>query len=74
MSGRVILRADHQTASLLCAAVDRLDDVDQFLFVFEDPFDLVIVASAEIDHHVFVSEEAVQLALVSNCLLKYPER
>ena len=64
MSSRVILGTDDQTAPLLCAAVDRLDDVDQLLFVFYDPFDLVVVARSEIDHHVFVAEEKHDGALV----------
>ena len=68
MSGRVILGTNHQTASLLRAAVDRLDDIDQFLFVFQYPFDLVVVTGAEINHHVFISEEAVQPKIVSDCL------
>lgn len=70
MSSRVILGADHQTATLFRTTVDRLDDVDQFLFVFEYPFDLVVVTGAEIDHHVFISEEAVcHCKPVSSCLL-----
>lgn len=54
---RVVLWTDDKTATLLGAAVDSLNDVYQFLFVLEDEVEFVIVAGAEIDHHVLVSEE-----------------
>lgn len=34
VSRRVILRTNHQTASLLRTAIDGLDDIDEFLLVF----------------------------------------
>ena len=60
VSGRVVLGADDQTATLLGAAVDGLDDVDQLLFVLQHPIELIVVSGAEIAHHVFVPEEAVK--------------
>lgn len=54
---RVVLGADDQTAPLLGAAVDGLDDIDQLLLVLQDPVQLVVVSRAEIAHHVLVSEE-----------------
>ncbi len=57
ISGRVVLRRDNQTPALLCTLVDCLDDVDELLFVFEDPVEFVVVAGAKITHHVFVAEE-----------------
>lgn len=57
MSGTVVLGADDQTPALLRAAVHRLDDVDELLLVLENPVELVVVAGAEIAHHVLVAEE-----------------
>ncbi len=54
---RVVLGADDQTAALFRAAVHRLDDVDELLLVLEDPVELVVVAGAKVDHHVFVAKE-----------------
>lgn len=51
------LGADDQTATLLGTTVDSLDYVDQLLLVLQDPVELVVVASTEITHHVFVAEE-----------------
>lgn len=60
----VVLGADDQTTSLLRSSVHRLDNVYQFLFIFEDPVELVIVSGTEIDHHVFVAEEEHDCARV----------
>ena len=57
MPCRVVFRRVDQTAALLAAAVDNLDDVDEVLLVFNDKVDLVVVAGAEVDHHVFVAPE-----------------
>ena len=57
VSSRVILRTNNQTPSLLRTAVNRLNDVDELLLVFENPIQLVVVAGAEIAHHVLVAEE-----------------
>jgi len=57
VSGGVILRTDNQTATLLRSTVDSLDDINQLLLVLQHPVQLVIVAGAEIAHHVLVAEE-----------------
>ena len=54
---RVILRADDKTTTLLCSAVNRLDNVDEFLLIFKDPIEFVVVSGPEIAHHVLVSEK-----------------
>lgn len=64
MPCRIILGADNQTATLLRTAIDRFYNVDELLFVLQNPLDLVVVASAQIDHHVFVSEEKHEGAFV----------
>ena len=64
MPCRVILRADDETASLLRTTVDGLDNVDELLLVLQHPLDLVVVARAQVDHHVLVSEEEHEGALV----------
>jgi len=53
----VVLGADNQTSALLRTAIDRLNNVNQFLFVLQHPVEFVVVTSAEITHHVFVPEE-----------------
>lgn len=55
--GGVVLRADHQTTTLLGALVDGLDDIDQLLLVLQHPVQFVIVTRSEIAHHMFVAEE-----------------
>lgn len=57
VSGRVILRTDHQTAPLLSTLVDGFADIDELLLVLENKVELVVVTGAQIDHHVFVAEE-----------------
>lgn len=57
ISGRVVLGTDDQTTAFLGALVDGLGDVDELLFIFEDPVDLVVVSGAAVDHDVFVAEE-----------------
>lgn len=57
MARRVVLWAHNQAAALLGTTVDGLDDIYELLFVFDDPLDLVVVASAQIDHHVLVAPE-----------------
>lgn len=51
------LWTDDQTTALLRALVDGFDDVDQLLFVFQHPIQLVIVTRSEIAHHVFIAIE-----------------
>ena len=51
------LGTDNQTTALLCALVDSLDNIDQLLFVLQDPVQLVVVTSSEITHHMLVSVE-----------------
>ena len=53
----VVLWADDQTSAFARTAIDRFDDVDELLFVFKHPIELVVVASAEIAHHVLVAVE-----------------
>ena len=57
ISRRVIFRRNDETSALLCAFVDRFYDIDQLLFVLQDPIHFVIVSGAEITHHVFIPEE-----------------
>jgi hypothetical protein len=57
VSGRVVLGTDDQTTSLLGTSVHRLEDINELLLVLKNPFDLIIVTGAQIDHHVLVSEE-----------------
>ena len=51
------LWADHQTSSLLGAAIDGLEDIDELLLVLQDPIELVVVAGSEIAHDVLVAEK-----------------
>ena len=60
--GGVVLGRDDETAALAGAAVDGLDDVDHLLLVLDGPVDLVVVARAQINHHVLVAEEEHDLA------------
>jgi hypothetical protein len=57
VSGRVVLRTHDQSSTLLGSSVDGLDDVNQLLFVLQDPVQLVVVSGSEITHHVFVAEK-----------------
>ena len=52
--GGVVLRGHDQAAALPGPPVHRLDDVDHLLLVFHGPVDLVVVASAQVDHDVLV--------------------
>lgn len=54
---RVVLGADDETAALLGAAVDGLDDVDELLLVLEDEVELVVVSGSQIHHDQLVAEE-----------------
>ena len=51
------LWTNHQTSTLFCPSIDGLDDINQLLFIFEHPVQLVVVAGAKITHHMLVSEE-----------------
>lgn len=53
LGGVVLWRHDQPTA-LAGPPVHRLDDVDHLLLVLHGPVDLVVVASAQIDHDVLV--------------------
>lgn len=57
VAGAVILRTDHQTATLLCALVDSLQDVDNLLLVLQHPIQLIVVTRPEVAHHVLVPKE-----------------
>lgn len=54
---RHTLRTDDQTTALLGTTIDGFDDVDQFLFVFQDPVQLIVITGSEITHDVLVTEE-----------------
>lgn len=54
---RHTLWTDYETASLLCASVDGLDNIDELLLVLKNPVELVIVSRSEITHYVLVAEE-----------------
>lgn len=57
MSGRIILGTDDKTTSLLGAAVDGFDNIDELLFVLQHPVQFIVVASAKITHYVLVAEK-----------------
>jgi len=57
ISGGVIFWTDDQTTALLRTAIDGLNNVDQFLLIFKNPVELVVVTGPEITHHVLVAEE-----------------
>lgn len=57
VSGGIILGTDDETATLFGSSVDGFDDIDELLFIFEDPVEFVVVSGTEIAHHVFISEE-----------------
>ena len=57
VSGGIVFWRNNETSAFLCAFVDCLDDVDEFLLVLEDPVEFVVVAGAEVTHHVFVAKE-----------------
>ena len=48
VSCRVILWADNQTPSLLCSAINRLNNINQFLLIFQHPIQLVIITCSKI--------------------------
>lgn len=54
---QLTLRTDDQTTALLGSTVDSLDNVDQLLFILQNPVELIIITSTEIAHHMFISEE-----------------
>jgi hypothetical protein len=54
---RIVLRANNKTSTLLRTLVDRFNNIYQLLLILQHPVQLVVVASAEIAHHVFVAEE-----------------
>lgn len=54
---RVILGRDDQTTAFSGATIDRFEDINHLLLVLESPVDLVVITSAQIDHHMLVTEE-----------------
>lgn len=62
--GGVVLGGDNETASFSGAPVDGLHNVHHLLLVLQGPVDLVVVASAQINHDVLVSEEEHHCARV----------
>lgn len=57
VSSRIVFWADDQTPPFLRPAVYRFEDIDEFLLVFENPVDFIVVAGPEITHHVLVAPE-----------------
>ena len=57
MSCGVVLGTNDQTTTLLGTSIHRLENINELLLILKNPFDLVVVTSTQIDHHVFVSEE-----------------
>lgn len=53
----IVFRGDDQTATFASATIDRFDNVDEFLSIFQSPTDLIVITSAQIDHDVFISVE-----------------
>lgn len=47
----------HKTSAFSCTSINRLYNVNHFLFVFQGPVDFVVVTRAQINHDVFVAEE-----------------
>lgn len=54
------LWTNNQTTTLLRTTIDRLNNIDQFLFVLQNPVQLIVVTGAEIAHHVLVAKEEHQ--------------
>lgn len=53
----IVFGANNKTASLGCATVHSLDEINHFLLAVDGPVDFVIVACAKIDHNMLVSVE-----------------
>lgn len=53
----IVFGGDYKTSAFPGATIDRLHDVNHFLFVLQRPVDLVVVAGAQIYHYVLVPEE-----------------
>ena len=53
----IVFGANNKTASLGCATVHSLDEINHFLLAVDSPVDFVIVACAKIDHNMLVSVE-----------------
>jgi hypothetical protein len=64
---RIVLWADNETSSFLCTLVNGFNDVYQLLLVLQYPIQFVVIAGAEIAHHVFISEEEHE----SDCVVKF---
>lgn len=53
----IVFGANNKTASLGCATVHSLDEINHFLLAVDGPVDFVIIACAKIDHNMLVSVE-----------------
>lgn len=53
----IILGTNHQTSPLLCPSINRLNNINKLLFVFQHPIQLIIVSRSKITHHVLIAEE-----------------
>lgn len=54
---RIILRADNQPSTFSRALIDRLNDINQLLFILQDPVQFIIIPRTKITHHMFIPEE-----------------
>jgi hypothetical protein len=54
------LRTHNQAPPLLGATIDGLNYINQLLLILQHPIQLIIIARAEITHHVFIAEEKHQ--------------
>ena len=57
VSSGVVFGANNETASLGCAAVHCLDEINHFLLAVDGPVDFVIITCAKIDHNMLVPVE-----------------
>lgn len=53
----ITLWTNDQPPPLFRPSINCLDDINQLLLILQHPVQLVVVARAEIAHHVFVAEE-----------------
>lgn len=50
----------HQPPALLGPPINRFNNIDQLLLIFQHPIQLVIIARSKITHHVLISEKEHQ--------------
>lgn len=54
---RVVLWTDDETSTFGRPSIDDFNDIDEFLFIFNSPIDLVVISRSQIHHDVLVSVE-----------------